>query len=151
MWVSSTTTREFTNNAFIENRVGLWALVFTPASLSHERHDKELRLSQSEHLILNHFHLLRYPWLINQLAFLGYMSGATSSFDCTDGMPSSFSMSITKSTSWDANGGLVGMSSGNFDSGPNNAPEKPFRGRMSYPSIDGRVWVEGDVQAAHSD
>ena len=48
--------------------------------------------------------------------------------------------------SWRINGGLVGFSFPNADSGPNGLPTHPFKGRMSYPAIDGVQHMSGRLR-----
>lgn len=80
---------------------------------------------------------------------LGYVSGPTEWYDCvTDVMPETPSYAISKglAQSWTIDkGGLVGLSLFNADSGPNGLPTHPFRGRMSYPTINGEQTITGNL------
>lgn len=53
IWIETTTSMDYVNNVFIENSVGLWTLVVGPASLSHARHNKEVKVIGGETTIFN--------------------------------------------------------------------------------------------------
>ena len=61
-------------------------------------------------------------------------------------MPNTPNVEIAKkfAKSWTAaNNGLVGLSMPNADGGPNGLPTKPFKGRMTYPTIKAVMELTG--------
>ncbi|XP_067950541.1 fibrocystin-L-like [Watersipora subatra] len=109
------------DNVLIENGLGVWTNTYSPGSLSHIKKTKSVFIA------------------------VGYVSGATEFFDCsTDVKPTGTNWELSSlARSWRIDGGLVGFSFPNADSGPNGLPTHPFKGRMSYPAIDGVQHMSG--------
>jgi hypothetical protein len=113
-----------TDLVLIENGVGVFPMIVGPGSVSHTLHNKTARIQRT------------------------LVVGTTSAFDCVTDAVDRADHNIQLSgqgRSW-AGGvhGRVGISWPSFTAGSNKAPEKPFFGVMSYPSINGLQTIEGN-------
>ena len=107
----------------IENRVGAFPMVVGPGSTSHQMADKTVDMTES------------------------LVVGKTRSFQCDvtvlDNADDNIALS-GQGRSWTVPGGdFTGVVWPTFTAGSNKAPEKPFKGIMSYNSIKGLMRVEG--------
>ncbi|XP_067947416.1 fibrocystin-L-like [Watersipora subatra] len=111
-----------------DNKVGVLSLIMGPEALSHQFSNKQVQLSNS--LIV----------------------GSTDQRDCSmayDADPDSCNLDTTSTArSWTSNsGGSIAMAFGQFMSGSNVAPSKPWKGLMTYNSNAGLTTVKDVVFA----
>lgn len=126
-YVQTPTVIEFRDIVSIDNGVGLFAITYGPASVSHASADKTID--------------------VHNATFVGTSSAFDCDLDVMDMGQNNMVISGT-SRSWNtagsgSTGGRIGMSWGQFYSAHNNAGDKPFAGIMAYNAINGITRVSG--------
>ncbi|KAG9339164.1 hypothetical protein JZ751_024022 [Albula glossodonta] len=120
IYAQVTMSVQIRNISLIDNGMGIFSIIFTPPSLSHQYSNKTVHIQDA--LIV----------------------GSSPDFNCSQGLPSS-DANVFLSNSHRAvrppNGGRSGICWPTFASGHNNAPQKPHNGLMSYNAISGLLTV----------
>lgn len=108
------------NNTLFDNQVNVFSQVFRPNIV--------------EHAFMERYFILRNSLIV----------GSTSYFDCEkDVIPNNTNIEYASvAKSFNANGGKVGVVWGNFISGPNGAPRKPWSGIKSYNGLGGLTTID---------
>ncbi|XP_072303332.1 fibrocystin-L-like [Eucyclogobius newberryi] len=109
-----------TNVTLVDNGLGLLPLIYAPPSLTHRFEDKKVTVESS--LIV----------------------GSSPNFNCSETVPSGDYNIINSEThriGRPPTGGRSGLCWPSFNSGHNNAPEKPFPNNMNYNAIKGLMTV----------
>ncbi|KAG8441696.1 hypothetical protein GDO86_010760 [Hymenochirus boettgeri] len=120
IYVQSTESLRITESVFVDNGMGIFTIVYTPAATSHQTSDKTATISNS------------------------LFVGSSPDFNCNDTLTDSdanIKISATQRSTRPMNGGRSGICWPAFVSSHNMAPGKPHAGLMSYNTISGVMTV----------
>jgi len=117
------------DNVFIENKNGLFVILFGPSSSSHGFANKEIE--------------------VNDNLFVGQTTSFDCSIDVTPRNDTNFALSSVARPVAAPGGGMVGLVFGQFYSSSNKAPQKPLKGIMAYQAIGGLTKARGNTFAKY--